>query len=235
MDRCRGTSMLGRMRGRVAVIVALAVALPAMLGAAEPAAELPPRDSVAGVVARLLINETPFPGERGWVSEEDTRGAMLAILWVLESRLRHVPAGYKQEHIAAERCDDIIDVITAGGEKGQCDGFFRDSSGRPMAVDRVHERIDHLLACANRGSPGRFARLLNYGAGLAETYVKKGMEEADRFAGLERIGEVAVTGRAYSWMTDVDGYHPGGNFVRIPDGQSGAMGGNRFFTLRRLR
>lgn len=196
------------------------------------AVHLPAPDTVPGYVARLLINETPFPGESSWVSEADTQAAMLSILWVLESRLHHIPAGYRQEQIAADRCDDIIDVITAGGEKGQCDGFYRDSGGRFVAVPRVHERIDYLIECANKGEPGRFARLLDHAAQLATTYVEGGIAQADQFAALSRVGDVKVTGRAYSWMTDRNNYNPGGNFVRIPDADQGAKGGNRFFTLR---
>jgi len=48
-------------------------------------ADLKPADTEAGYIALLLINEAPFPGERGWLSEADTKGAMLAILWVLQS------------------------------------------------------------------------------------------------------------------------------------------------------
>lgn len=196
---------------------------------------LPLSDTVEGYIALLLINETPFPGERGWISENDTRSAMVGVLWVLESRLRHVPPGYRQSQIASVACDDVIDVITAGGEKGQCDGFYRDAQGRFVAVDRVHERVEYLVRCANKGEPGRFARLLNFADGLARAYVHGGIEEADRFATLESVGGVPVTGRAYSWMTDRDHYNPGGNFVRIPDDDSGSLGGNRFFTLRRLK
>lgn len=36
----------------------------------------------AGYVALLLINEAAFPGERGYVSEEDSKAAMLSVLWV---------------------------------------------------------------------------------------------------------------------------------------------------------
>jgi hypothetical protein len=220
---------------RTGVATLLLVALAGLPGPVEEGVRLEPADTVQGYVARLLINETPFPGERGWVSEADTKSAMLAILWVLESRLKHIPDGYRQEHVASERCADILAVITAGGEKGQCDGFYKDETGRFITVPRVNERVDYLLAAANRGQPGRFARLLSYAQGLATTYVKGGIEEADRFAGLKRVGDMPVTGRAYSWMTDRDCYHPGGNFVRIPDEDSGALGGNRFFTLRRLQ
>ena len=219
---------------RMGMVAGVAVTLTAASGTWNYDVQLRPPSSVDGYVARLLINETPFPGERGWVSEEDTKGAMLAILWVLDCRLKHIPEGYTQSQIASEPCKTIIDVITAGGEKGQCDGFHRNSAGEPVSVPRVNERIDYLVACANKGQPGRFARLLDYASHLASSYVEGGIYGADRYAGLQNVGSVAVTGRAYSWMTDHNNYNPGGNFVRIPDSDHGAQGGNRFFTLRKL-
>ncbi len=201
-------------------------------GVAHGAVALKSATTDAGYIARILLNEAPFPGEKGWISEKDTQGAMLSILWVLHGRIHHIPSGYRQVHIAAVTTDDIIDVITVGGEKGQCDGFYRDASGTPRAVPRVHKRIDYLLNIANDGAPGRFARLMLYAQGLADAYVVGGMQGADRFAGLKRIGPVNVTGRAYSWMTDQDCYHPGGGFVRIPNSAEGSLGGNRFFTLK---
>lgn len=204
------------------------------LSASAQTAQLKPASTDAGYIARLLINEAPFPGERGWLSETDTKATMLAILWVLNSRIDHIPPGYRQEQIAAVRTSDIIDVITVGGEKGQCDGFYRDAMGKPRAVSRVHERIDYLSKIANDGKPGKFARLLNYGQGLADAYERGGVKEADRFAALHQVGSMRVTGRAYSWMTDKDIYNPGGNFVKIPNESDGSLGGNRFFTLKKL-
>lgn len=198
-----------------------------------PPAKLDAATTKPGYLARLLINETPFPGERGWLSEEDTQGAMLAILWVLHSRIHHVPPGYRQEQVAAVRSDDIIDVITVGGEKGQCDGFYRNKAGQFVAVSRVHERIDCLAKIANRGKPGRFARLISYAQGLARAYIKEDLAGADRYAKLREIERTPVTGHAYSWMTDKDYYDPGGNFVKIPNAYDGSLGGNRFFTLRK--
>ncbi len=222
-------------RPLIGLVLLAAVAMLAWRPApAAPEVRLPPDDTVAGYLALLLINETPFPGEHTWVSEADTKEAMLSILWVLENRLHHIPSGYRQEQVAADRCSTVVDVITAGGEKGQCDGFHRDGSGRPVAVPRVHERVAYLVNCANKGTPGRFARLLDFASGLATHYVEGGIAEADRFAALERVGAVSVTGRGYGWMTDRNGYNPGGNFVRIPDSDDGALGGNRFFTLRKL-
>ena len=217
--------------------VAAAVAAVGWVGAASSASganvRLDPASTTSGFVALLLINESPFPGERGWVSEADTKASMLAILWVLHSRIHHIPSGYRQEHIATVRTSNVLDVMTAGGVHGQCDGFYRDGGGRCVAVRRVHERIAHLLRIANKGKPGRFARLLSYAQGLSRAYVKSGIREADRFARLRQLGPVPVTGRAYSWMTNQGCYHPGGSYVRVPDGHGGCLGGNRFFTLRK--
>lgn len=199
---------------------------------ADGAAVLQPADTEAGYVARLLLNEAAFPGEKGWLSEADSKAAMAQILWVLHSRIHHVPPGYRQQEIAAVQSDSIIDIITVGGEKGQCDGFYRDEQGRFQAVPRVHDRIEHLTRIANQGEPGRFARLLRYGQGLSDAYLRGGINEADRFARLDRVGGVAVTGRGYSWMTDRDYYHPGGAFVKIPNQDHGRLAGNRFFTLQ---
>ena len=139
------------------------------------------------------------------------------------------PAG--QEEVAAIRSQNVIDVITA---KNQCEGFSKNAAGKPVAAPRVEARIQNLLKIANSGDkPGRFASLLNYVQGLASSYIKGGIQEADRFAGLTVVGKVPVTGRAYSWMTGMDYYSPGGNFVKIPDAQQGLLGGNRFFTLKK--
>jgi len=189
-------------------------------------------DTASGYLAYLLINEAAFPGERGWVSEADTKGCMLAVLWVLESRANHVPSGYAQKQVASVSSTDVIDIITAGGEKGQCDGFYRNSEGRCVSVPRVERRIRYLEKIAGDGTPGKFARLLDYARGLAEAYVNGGIEEVDRFSGIKRIGSVDVTGRAFGWMSNQDYYNPGGTFVKIPDSKSGALSGNRFFTLK---
>jgi hypothetical protein len=197
-------------------------------------AQLDSPNTASGYLARLLINEVPFPGERAYESETATKEAMVQILWVLHGRLTLVPAGYTQQQIAGVKAKSIIDVITGTGERRQCEGFYKNSAGQFVTDDRVEERLDYLLKIANKGNkPGRFSELLNFGQGLARAYVTGGIEEADRFANIKWVKSVAVTGRAYSWMTDVNNYHPGGNFVSIPNDMEGSLGGNRFFTLRK--
>jgi hypothetical protein len=187
--------------------------------------------TTAGYLARLLINENPFPGERGYVSVEDSKAGMRQVLWVLHSRMHYIPPGYTQAQIASVRSQNILDVITA---KNQCEGFYRDPRGNPSFAPRVEERLNYLKGIANKGGkPGKFAELLNYGQGLATAYDSGGIGAADLFAGVSVINRTPVTGRAYSWMTDRDCYKPGGNFVAIPDAQDGSPGGNRFFTLRK--
>jgi hypothetical protein len=219
------------------ILPVLALVLSTIIGSSTASAQFVQfdrPDTTAGYLARLLVNETPFPGERAYESEADTKGAMLQVLWVLYCRLRFIPKGYTQQQVAGVRSGDIIDVITGMGGRRQCEGFYRNAAGQFVTEPRVEERLNNLLQIANSGGkPGRFAALLNYAQGLARAYVKEGIEGADRFAGLKRVGSVAVTGRAYSWMTDVDSYHPGGNFVNIPSAEEGSLGGNRFFTLRK--
>jgi hypothetical protein len=197
-------------------------------------AKLDSPDTKSGYLARLLINETPFPGERAYESEVKTKEAMFQILWVLHSRIYLIPEGYTQKQIASVQSGDIIDVITGSGERRQCEGFYRNKEGKFVTDRRVEDRVNYLLKIANSGSkPGRFSSLLNFAQGLARAYVKDGIEGADRYADLTLIDSIKVTGHAYSWMTDIDSYHPGGNFVRIPSEYDGSLGGNRFFTLRK--
>ena len=214
----------------LALLVAGALVLPR---AAHAAVTLPAVGSVDGYVCRLLINEVPFPGERGYTSEADTMLAMEGLLRVLDARLKHIPPGYTQQQIAAVRTGNIIDIITAGGVKGQFDGFYRDASGTPVMVPRITERIDNLLEIAGRGQPGKFARLLEHAAALARGYTSGALSCRDPHKDVQVVNGVSATGRAYAWMTDEPQYNPGGNFLRIPDDQEGSLGGNRFFTLRK--
>jgi len=213
----------------------LPVILLAALADRAIAGGFPAADTPEGYIGRLLINEAPFPGERGFVSEADSKASMAQILWVLECRIHFIPAGYRQREIAVVETTNVLDVITAGGDKGQVDGFFRDRQGRLATAPRVEERLQKLTSIANRGAPGRFTRLLDYGAALATMYVSARLAEPDRFVSLTQFGSIPVTGRAYSWMTDRDYYNPGGSYLRIPDQYEGVLGGNRFFTLRRRR
>ena len=214
----------------LALLVAGSLILPR---AALAEVTLPAMRSADGYVCRLLINEVPFPGERGYTSEADTMLAMEGLLRVLDARLKHIPPGYTQQQIAAVRSGNIIDVITAGGVKGQFDGFYRDASGTPLMVPRITKRIDNLVEIAGRGQPGKFARLLEHAAALARGYTSGALSCRDPHKDVRAVDGVSATGRAYAWMTDEPQYNPGGNFLRIPDNQEGSLGGNRFFTLRK--
>ncbi len=193
--------------------------------------ELDSPSTPAGYVALLLINEAAFPGERGYVSEENSKAAMLSVLWVLNCRVTAIPPGYTQRQVAAVETRSVIDVMTAGGVKGQVDGFYKGPDGQPAAVPRVHERVRYLVDMANRGQPGKMARLLIYARDLTRQYFKAGPADKDLFADLRKVGSKSVTGHGYAWMTDARGCDPGGTFVRVPDADQGALGGNRFYTL----
>jgi len=197
--------------------------------------ELDPPSTPSGYVALLLINEVPFPGERAYVSEQDSKAAMLSVLWVLHCRVGDIPPGYTQRQIAAVQTRNVIDVMTSEGVKGQVDGFYKGLDGRQVAVPRVHERVTYLLGLANRGQPGKIARLLVHARDLSRQYFQAGPVGRDLFADLRKVGVEPVTGHGYAWMTDARGCDPGGSFVRVPDADQGAMGGNRFYTLERRK
>jgi len=201
---------------------------------AKASVSLPASGTAEGYVCLLLINEVPFPGERAYVSEENTMAAMEQLLHVLDNRLSDVPGPYTQKQVATVKASDIIDIITAGGEKGQFDGFYRDANGKPSTVPRVKERIDHLVKISSKGEPGRFARLLQHAADTAVNYVKRKTQGPDRHAHVNRAENTDATGGGFGWMTDEVRYHPGGNFLRIGDQDAGSLGGNRFFTLRKV-
>jgi hypothetical protein len=216
------------MAGPLAVLAAICIA---PLAAAQNL-QLMPASSAEGYLARVLINETAFPGEPGYRSEADSKAGMLAVLWVLHCRIHHVPEGYTQREIAAVESRSILDVITAGDGKGQVDGFYRDRQGRLRAAPRVDERVRYLVDLANQGAPGRVSRLLNHAQHLASRYYHVGPGGPDIFKDIRQINATPVTGRSYSWMADRHRRSPGERYVRIPNALGGLLGGNRFFTLR---
>jgi len=196
--------------------------------------DLPPADTAPGYLARLLINETPFPGERGYLSEADSKACMEMILLTLHARSTALPKPYTRMQVAETVSVSIIDFITAGGVRGQVDGFYRDESGQPTMVARVGERVNYLMGIANQGEPGRFSRLLNHAAAISKAYFAGQLRVVNRFGEIRQIGAVPVTGGSFAWMTNHPKFHPRGYFVKIPDNDSGALGGNRFFTLKQL-
>lgn len=222
--------MLRRGSIRYDIVVLAAACIMPLAKAAN--VELMPADSPQGYIARVLINETAFPGEPGYRSEEDSAAGMQAVLWVLHSRIHHVPAGYTQRDIASVESESILDVITARGVRDQVDGFYRDRQGRLRAVPRVHERVKYLLSIARSGPPGRVSRLLEHAQRLASSYFEAGPHWPDIFRDIRQIGNTAVTGRSYSWMSALQRFSPGGRYIPIPSALGGILGGNRFFTLR---
>jgi hypothetical protein len=115
------------------------------------------------------------------------------------------------------------------------DGFYKGPDDHPVAVPRVHQRVAYLMGLANRGQPGKMVHLLAYARDLARQYFRVGPADKDLFADLRKVGPKPVTGHGYAWMTDARGCDPGGSFVRVPDADQGALGGNRFYTLEKRK
>lgn len=194
---------------------------------------LPPEETPSGYIALLLINEVPFPGDTAYVSERNSKHAMVEILAVLENRLHAIPRPYTQREVAGIRTRNILDIITAGGVAGQVQGFYKNDRGQYVVVPRVIRRVEYLLTIANQGARGIFARLIDFAVSTADDYLSRRSTVDDLFASIHRIRRVPVTGRAYAWMTNLHHINPGGDFIVIPPDEQGTLGGNRFFTLRK--
>lgn len=214
----------------MAAILALGF-LPAV-ARAEPVT-LPSMDTPAGYVALLLVNEVPFPGDTAYVSEQNSKQAMRAILAVLVNRIHEIPPRYTQSEVAGVRTRSMIDIITAGGVGGQVEGFYKNDRGQPVVLPRVSRRAERLQVIANQGTPGTFASLLDFAATISESYFKDESSFEAVYADVHTVNGVPVTGRGYAWMTNIHSLDPGGSFVLIPKGDRGTLGGNRFFTLRK--
>ena len=197
----------------------------------QPNRENPAAIAVPDYLAALLINEVPFPGEPAFKNADDSKDAMRAILWTLHNRRAAPPPGYTRWHIAATPSDNLVDVITAFN---QMDGFYVARNNRHTYAPRVGERIGYLRRLAQRDDTPTISTLLEFAETAALNYAQeKPLPFPDPFAKLTMIDEVEVTGSAYGWMMDDLQFHPGGNYVRIPDEHGGGLGGNRFFTLRK--
>ncbi|MFO1477169.1 MAG: hypothetical protein U1F98_11015 [Verrucomicrobiota bacterium] len=188
-------------------------------------------DSPSGYIARLLINEVPFPGDPLYRCEEDTKSGMLEIAWVLQNRVNRIPPGYTRWQIANTTATTLVGVLTA---PGQVQDFYRNDDGSLAMAPRVEARIQYLLQIANDGSPGRFARLLNRAQSIARDFVASAPPAPDIYASLTQVGDLWVTGFGYAWMTADLPCDPGGAFVGVPRRDSGLLGANRFYTLRRV-
>lgn len=163
--------------------------------------------STEGYLFKLLVNEVAFPGEHGYISEQDTMRAMESILLVLDARIHYIPSPYTRQQVAQTSSEKLLDIITAGGLHGQVDGFYHDVHGVPVCVARVDERVEYLVQIANQGRPGRFTRLLNYSASLSRSYIARLERPENMYAHLRWVAQTPVTGRAYSWMADHHYYH----------------------------
>jgi hypothetical protein len=130
------------------ILLAVMITAAAAVSEAAPLAQLDSASTVSGYLARLLINEVPFPGERGYESETATKEAMVQILWVLHGRIHMIPKGYTQQQVAGVRSESIIDVITGTGDRRQCEGFYKNSAGKFVTDSRVEDRLNYLLKIA---------------------------------------------------------------------------------------
>lgn len=82
--------------------------------------KLPSYRSTEGYLCKLLLNEVAFPGEHGYISEQDTMRAMDNILLVLDARIHFIPSPYTRYQVAQTSSEKLLDIITAGQAWTSC-------------------------------------------------------------------------------------------------------------------
>jgi hypothetical protein len=167
-----------------------------------PCIELPPPESDAGMIARLLLAESQGPEHKGFTHLEISLESMRWMYWVLHNRLAFPHPGtfgIKQKNMRG--------VITA---KGQFEGFV----GYPEIAETQLEHINRIMKAANEGGDMRF--------NTYRSHVENAIEVATGRFPLDR--DPCPTG-LYGWKT-VGSKHSGGRFVLYRE-----YAGQYFYTL----
>jgi hypothetical protein len=119
--------------------------------AAHAGVTLPAANSVEGYLCRLLINEVPFPGERGYTSEADT---MLAMEGCCACSMR--ASSTSRRGIRSSRSPRCARQHHRHHHGRRREGAVRRllprRSGTPVMVPRITQRIDNLLEISGAGN-----------------------------------------------------------------------------------
>ena len=174
-----------------------------------PNVTLPDINTPEGVLARVLIAESLNPGYGRRYNEADTLKAMQMMKAVYKNRLKD-PGRYM-----APGAETLTDVIVA---RGQTAGFSKDADGNVVISPDVQRRIDEVVARANAGSPGAYARLVQNAINVANGTTPS----LDPFANQGGVVGYRTAGSR----------PPGGDLVAIPASAGGVVGGQQFYRLR---
>lgn len=183
---------------------------------ADRAITLPDVNTDAGLFSRLLIAESRSPSNPAYKADEVLKG-MKAMKAVVNNRL------LKPSVFGAPGGKNFLDIVTA---PGQFAGFSKNPQGKLVVDTQVQQRIDDAVAKANSGQPGKFHEFVTNAINVATA------PPDDPFSSLTKIGNIEVKPGAFGWRTEGSSA-PGGFFVKIPAGDSGALGGNQFFAVKK--
>ncbi|MGF6305641.1 hypothetical protein [Paraburkholderia sp. WC7.3d] len=168
----------------------------------EPRLELPPVGTEENILASMLIVENVTPGQRSFVSVDQTLTSMQWMRWVLANRLRFGSAHFGSSKAATT----LTELIKA---PNQVKGFERYPSietGQKMVIDDV-------LKMANDSTNTSFL--------VYRQYVQNAVDVA---RGVKLGSDPCPTG-LFAWRTSGRG-SPGANFVLYE-----TRGGQDFYTL----
>jgi hypothetical protein len=169
----------------------------------EPKIVLPPENTEAGVLARMLIAENIMPSAKSFTTLEDSMTAMQWMRIVLENRLNF---SYPHTLQVPNGAKTFMALIKS---KGVVEGF----EAYPVIAKGKGENIRKALEYANKGTHPKFSFYRGYVQNAIDvaTGRKKGTEPCPK--------------KLYGWMT-IGAGSPGKNFEVFKD-----FGGQTFYTL----
>ena len=168
----------------------------------EPRLELPPADSEAGILARMLIVENAGPGHPEFVSQTEVLVTMQWMHHVLINRLK-----LGAQHFAAGRQANTLTALIKA--PNQIEGF----ENYPRIAKAQNDVLLDMIKIANDGSDKRYEKY--------RTYIQNAIAVAQ---GLKPGIDPCPDG-LYAWRT-TESAHPGANFVHFQ-----TKGGQDFYTL----
>jgi hypothetical protein len=184
----------------------------------QPKLTLPPENTEAGIIARLLLAETPTPWSTHWEGEQNDKVAMQWMVRVLINRKNYSNPGA----FYAPKNPSLTDVIKAHDAKS--DGKAKHTGVQfagfdtyPHLPSSISNLLQSILAIANNPKHSKYAPF--------RAHVQNALDVAHNPV---PIPDPSGTG-LYFWFTAGQG-SPGGDAVPFR-----RMGGNQFYTMKQAK
>jgi hypothetical protein len=172
----------------------------------EPRLELPPEDTEAGLVTRMLLVENIMPDDRKFISMEDSLTTMQWMRFVFVNRLKYG----KPQYFGADKSVTTLTALIKSHR--QVEGF----EYYPKIAPKQKQVLDDVLSIINESGDKRLM--------LYRQYVQNAIDVANGIM----IGSDPCPTGLYAWYTEDAKGSPGGDYIFYM-----TRGGQKFYTLKK--